>query len=251
MTPAETILDNLGISEPADIDLEAIAWTQRARVRYRPLSGCEARIFGHGDDAVISINIASSSSRKRFSLAHELGHWHFHRGKLLFCRASDIGGIRTRSEHERVANRFAADLLMPPFMFDPYMRRFSQLDFGAIDKIAALFNVSRTAAAIRIVDRNHSPSLLICHGKAGRKWFVRAPGITEKWFPRAELDRESYAFDILFGTKPDDKYAHTIGADAWFDNWEAERYELREQTVRTRDGDTLTLVTLTDPGMLD
>jgi hypothetical protein len=245
------MLHELGIKDPADIDLEAIAWTQGARVRYRPLRGCEARIFGHGENAVISINIGSSFTRKRFSLAHELGHWHFHRGKLLFCRASDIGGMRGHSDHERVANRFAADLLMPAFMFDPLIRALPKVDFGTLDGVANTFSVSRTAAAIRMVERNYCPAVLVCHEKRGRKWFVRAPDVPEKWFPRADLDPESYAFDVLFGGKPEDRLSHKIGADAWFDRWEAEKYEVREQTVRTHGGETLTLITIIDSKMLD
>ena len=36
MTPAERLLVGLGIAEPNDIDLDAIAWTQRAVVNYKP-----------------------------------------------------------------------------------------------------------------------------------------------------------------------------------------------------------------------
>ena len=43
---AEAILRRLGVTDPSEIDLEAIAWYLGARVRYRPLSACEARIVG-------------------------------------------------------------------------------------------------------------------------------------------------------------------------------------------------------------
>ena len=49
-TPAELVLLDLGINSPADIDLEAIAWTLGARVRYRPLDSCEARRQGRPGD---------------------------------------------------------------------------------------------------------------------------------------------------------------------------------------------------------
>ncbi|WP_244561163.1 hypothetical protein [Bradyrhizobium canariense] len=45
MTPAERLLVGLGIAEPKDIDLDAIAWTQGAVVNYRPIDNCEATIF--------------------------------------------------------------------------------------------------------------------------------------------------------------------------------------------------------------
>ena len=41
----EELLREFGVSRPDQIDLEAIAWTQNARVQYRYLYGCEARIM--------------------------------------------------------------------------------------------------------------------------------------------------------------------------------------------------------------
>jgi hypothetical protein len=61
-TPAELVLLDLGIDSPADIDLEAIAWTLGARVRYRPLDSC---CVGKDDQAIITINCRSSSRRQR------------------------------------------------------------------------------------------------------------------------------------------------------------------------------------------
>src|SRR4051794_39210392 len=114
LTPAEHILVNLGVTSPNEIDLEAIAWTEGAVVKYRRLIGCEARIVGRGDRAIITVNSASSEQRRRFSLGHELGHWRHHRGRGLFCGKEDIGLKKTfrQNDVERVANRFAADLLM-------------------------------------------------------------------------------------------------------------------------------------------
>ena len=54
LTPAERVLQSLGIESPAEIDLEAIAWTRGAVVNYRPLDRCEATIDLSiaGDDPV-------------------------------------------------------------------------------------------------------------------------------------------------------------------------------------------------------
>lgn len=90
LRPAELLLQELGITEPREIDLEAIAWTQGVHVRYRPLDGCEARIIGCGDRAIITVNDRSSARRQRFSIGHELGHWKWHRGRILVCRADEI-----------------------------------------------------------------------------------------------------------------------------------------------------------------
>src|ERR1700676_458122 len=90
LTPAERILKSLGIEAPGEIDLEAIAWTRGAVVDYRPLDRCEATIVGSKRKAVIAVNSRSPPERRRFSLAHELGHWHHHKGRMLFCGGRDV-----------------------------------------------------------------------------------------------------------------------------------------------------------------
>src|SRR5271166_2379089 len=49
----------------------------------------------------------------------------------------------------------------------------------------------------------------------------------------------------------DDTMPRRIGAEAWFDRWEAQKYDVYEQTVRTGDHEILTLVLITDSRMLE
>ena len=251
LTPAEQVLKRLGVTDPAEIDLDAIAWALGAKVRYRPLDGCEARIIGHGDQAIITVNDRSQPRRKRFSLAHELGHWKFHRGKLLVCRPEDIGhsGI-VLSALERMADSYAADLLMPNYLFDRVARSYTKLNFQTIHAIADVFNVSRTATAIRMIELRHAPAVLVCHGPQGRKWFARSNDVPDHWFPRDDLDPEGFAFGILFGNQLEDRMPRRIGADAWFNRFDASHYEVHEQTLRTGDNEILTLILITDDEML-
>jgi hypothetical protein len=75
------------------------------------------------DRGEIWVNAAEAREwppRRRFTIAHELGHWCLHRNADagVFCRASMIDpGPRdsraTRTPHEEEANAFAAALLMP------------------------------------------------------------------------------------------------------------------------------------------
>lgn len=71
----------LGITEPGEIDLEAIAYYKDAVVKRKPLTGCEARIIGVDSKAIITVNEKSSLERQNFSIGHELGHWFKDRGK--------------------------------------------------------------------------------------------------------------------------------------------------------------------------
>lgn len=250
LTPAEKILYDLGVTEPAEIDLEAIAWTRNARVRYRPLCGCEARIFGNDDRAIISVNSNSPPQRMRFSLAHEIGHWEHHRGKLLFCRKNDIAEGPASSIFERVANNFASDLLMPAYLFNEAIRERRRADFQTVDHIADLFDVSRAASAIRVAAKSPFPSIVICHNRQGRHWFARSPLVPDRWFPKQQLDPRSLAFDVQFGANLGMKVPRKVPAAAWFELREAERYDLIEQTVRSHNGETLTMLEIVDSGML-
>lgn len=255
MTPniaAEETLRELGVSDPKDIDIEAIAWCLAARVKFRPLEGCEARIIGNGDQAIITVSTGGSWRRRRYSVAHELGHWKYHRGRILVCRSDEIG----RAGHnypiaERVADVYAARLLMPAYIFDPIARAYPKLTFQTVNTIADLFDTSVTATAIRLVEGRHSPALLVCHGPKGRKWFTRSPDVPERWFPQDDLHAESFAFGVLFGNQPHDAVPRKIGADAWFDRIDADRYEVLEQTFRTADHEILTLVSIRDGAMLE
>ena len=76
LSPAERLLQDLGVTDPQDIDLEVIAWQLGVRIKYRHLDGCEARIAGDDKKAIISVRDDVSPGRKRFSIGHELGHWH-------------------------------------------------------------------------------------------------------------------------------------------------------------------------------
>lgn len=249
LTVSERLLQELGITEPDEIDLEAIAFHVGVRVRFRALDGCEARIIGNGDQAIITVNINSSYRRKRFSIAHELGHWHHHRGKCLVCRAEEYRP-RDALSPERAADGYAANLLMPDYLFKPLARHSGKLTFKAVSALAEVFLASQTATAIRLVESDQTPALLVCHGLKGRKWFTSAPSVPRKWFPQDSLDADSFAFDVLFGSRPNDPIPRKIEASAWFDRQEARRFEVHEQSFRTGPEEILTLVILSDPAML-
>ena len=72
----------------------------------------------------ISVSDAVIRQRQRFSICHELGHWHYHRGKSLYCRADDIRERPGVLAAEQVANVFASDLLLPSYLLLPIGRKY-------------------------------------------------------------------------------------------------------------------------------
>jgi len=65
------------------------------------------------------------------------------------------------------------------------------------------------------------------------------------------LDPDSGAFDVLFGQAQNEKRPHLIGADAWFDNYDAQQFEMYEQTIKISKEEILTLLTIKDDRMLE
>lgn len=251
LSQAEKVLQSFGITSPDEIDIEAVAWEMGVKVRNGALESCEARIIGFRDQAIITVRGDGDPRRRRFSIAHELGHWQHHRGRSSICRASEIGSPgQSGNVIERQADNYAADLLMPAYLFQPLAAAHRRPSFEAIDALAGPFSTSRLATTLRFVDLSPWPCLVICHGPNGRRWFRRNSGIPDHWFPRDDLDPESAAMDVLYG-KIDRARPTIIGADAWFDRWNADRFELTEECVKGYGNDVLALLTLTDQAMLE
>ncbi|WP_236858323.1 hypothetical protein [Cereibacter sphaeroides] len=140
---------------------------------------------------------------------------------------------------------------MPNYLFRPLVRQTKKLDVSTIRSFAEAFDVSFTAAAIRLVEADLEPSMLVCHGRNGRRWFTRSKSIPERWYPQRELDHESFAFDIQFGFAQETLSPKKMGADAWFDRTGADHFEVKEQTVRIGRNETLTLLLFHDGRMLE
>jgi IrrE N-terminal-like domain len=228
--PPPALLEELGISEPQDIHIEAIAEYCGATIVYERLEGCEARIIGHGDQAIITVNNSSPRERQRFSGAHELGHWMHDRGKVAFaCTDHAFAAEWSHDNPERRANRYAADLLLPRPMFSQYARR-REMTFATVRDLATRFCTSLTATTIRLVELGSFPAMVVCSELGHRRWFIRGPDIPETLWPRNEVGLQTIARDLAQGAGaaegPVDVYA-----DGWIDHPDAHRYTVREDSV--------------------
>jgi Zn-dependent peptidase ImmA (M78 family) len=249
--PAEELLAELGISDPADIELEAIAHCVGVEVEYRRLANCEAQIIGYRDRAVVYVNTDTRPHRRRFSTGHELGHWHHHRGQSFVCRSSDIGQpIDDKSKNaERQADAYSGDLILPPFMVGPRLDRLGEISLDGIADLASNFKASVTATAIRAMRMTRQPLILVAHNLFGRTW--QWPSITAgRMRVRDDLDSRSSAFVAMTsGSKA--TAARKEPANYWFDRRHVEQFDLWVQSFRTVEGEVLTLIRVLDPRMIE
>lgn len=96
----------------------------------------------------ISVNATEPYRRRRFTLAHECGHYLLHRAKIGNELTDDAlyrsEKLNTKEEFE--ANNKAADLLMPRRLMNDYIKR-GEVD---IDFLANEFEVSAPAMKVRM-----------------------------------------------------------------------------------------------------
>lgn len=253
MTPAEAaeaIIEDLGITQISDLDMEAIAFDAGVEVVYEALTGCEATLVGFGDQAIATINPSAYRGRERFSVAHEVGHWKLHRGRSFRCRVEQVEeNFASTVAFEKDADIFASHLLMPAQMFTEAVRPFGRPNFKQLGEVASAFDTSLTATALRLVGVDTLPVIVACYTRRGLRWHMAAKHVPRRWYLRDQADEDSFTYDLLFSGKE----CRALGkqsADTWFTNDDASRYEVLEQCIPLRGEEVLVLLYLTDSKML-
>ena len=107
----------------------------------------------------ITVNGRHASTRKRFTIAHEIGHYILHKSLVgegiddSIAYRSEAGGkfhnTNIGPREETQANKFAASLLMPPASVRKFHREF-QGNSRNLESMAELFEVSRSSMKFRI-----------------------------------------------------------------------------------------------------
>lgn len=95
----------------------------------------------------IFTNARHLKERRRFTIAHELGHYVLHYDKIGDGITDDaLYRSKLGNPFERQANRFAANLLMPWSLVIESIR----LGLDSVEELAKKFEVSRSAMSIRL-----------------------------------------------------------------------------------------------------
>jgi Zn-dependent peptidase ImmA (M78 family) len=237
--------NELGITSPSEIDLEAIALYKGVTIKYRDLIGCEARIIGLENKAIISVNKNSPAFRQRFSIGHELGHWFKHRGIIgNLCQKSELRVNRFSfnkniSGKEKIANEYATEFLMPNYLFEKHIKG-SKISFDVILSIKEAFKVSLTAASIKYVNNCDFPVLLVCYKAGKRTWYHKSKYVPDYFYPVNSLDRNSGAYQTALGIGQYN--TNLVDADTWIDTKSAENYEVNETSWRISDDEIMAFV---------
>jgi hypothetical protein len=164
--------------------LEEIAFARGALVDDKKLVGMEARLTMMGDRAVIAISTQiNNRQRRRFSIAHELGHLEPHPKVTSYtlCTQADIqeGGAREQGvDRESEANLFASALLLPRRFFAALCQQ-EEPSLEVVSQLAQQFDTSLTATGIRYVQFSDEPVAWVFSQDGQVRWFRSSPAFAE------------------------------------------------------------------------
>lgn len=143
--------------ENVPVDVMAVALALGVHIRVAFLDpAVSGMIEKSGQKFVITVNHQDAPVRRRFTIAHELGHYMLHRHLIgdgldddRAYRSTNVGkyhNTKVGPREETEANRFAANLLMPKELVERERARL----FDSVADMAALFGVSEHAMSIRM-----------------------------------------------------------------------------------------------------
>ena len=122
-------------------------------------------------NSYIVLKESLNSNRKKFTIAHELGHfyipWH---SELMFgCDIKEMDFKNDYAPREKEANLFAAELLMPMKEFKNHFS--GKICYTTVSELANIFDVSFQAALNRCIDLAFEDCMVVCSIDRRIKWF--------------------------------------------------------------------------------
>lgn len=207
------------------------------RVREVPANGFDGALVRSkaGQKGIIAVNSRlREASRKRFTIAHEIGHYVIPHHRLLgnVCDERQIERFETRLNRPEVeANEFAAELLLPSAVL---RKRFnlSALSLHQISTVASEFGTSLTATTRSFLSLTNLPCALVWSAGQRARWCARSDSF-QFFLPLEELPADgSFAAGLFSGIPVPDDFA-PVAPDLWLDAKASERVEtLLEHSVR-------------------
>lgn len=238
---ARELLGQLRIRHEDEIDVELIAGDLGLLVQRKEMTSAEGRLICSKGGGIISVaDRAYRSSKWRFVVAHEVGHFRRHPilNQLDLCTDADLRATYKGREGE--ANDFAAELLMPQELFAPRCD-VSQPSLKNIGELAEAFKTSLTSAALRFVLFSEEPCAVV-HSTRGRVDWASTTEDFKLFVPRGwHLTEATYAGDLHAGREVTDR-ASQVDGDGWSDRRGAEDVEVWEHSRKVAETSVLSFL---------
>lgn len=136
-----SLLDRIGISVIAKDFTEM---EERSKLEYGTILGAA---FSKDDNLAIFYRKSDTYNRKIFTIAHELGHCCKHSENLKISHIELRTANRTLDVHEKEANIFAGELLIPETIL---MKNYNEFIIPSLKTLSIIFGVSTNVMAARL-----------------------------------------------------------------------------------------------------
>lgn len=217
---ARQLLRRFHVESPAAIDVETLAWfVGKLRIRLGGLSGSEGRIVAtESAGGVIRVASDKNLGRFRFTIAHELGHFVLHQNSNIDrTLETKHFTVWNKATEEAEANYFAAELLMPEFLFKPHCK--GKPSIALLDTLAKEFRTSLIATAFQFWEYTKEPlALVLSHG-----WDMRSFRPFKEGWPKiqfGQIHEHSAAGERLEGKSEDSGRMVRTPAYAWLEGFD-------------------------------
>jgi Zn-dependent peptidase ImmA (M78 family) len=219
---AKKLIGSLGIEDTSTIDIADLIVYHDGIVKEVSLNNCDGRLVMKNGRSIVSVDSKIEfPQRKRYVLAHELGHILMHADKDASFTDDDstLDGYKNGPQ-EKEANDFAAELLMPEELFKAscFKRKFNP---DLIRELAEKFNTSLTSIVYRFIDFGNHP-IAAFYSKAGKIQYWKKSNDLKYWIPdKNKLDvpsdsvaNEYYVYNRIYSRADS---AQEIVKSTWFD----------------------------------
>lgn len=159
---------------PAVVDLDDLADKCGVRVDLIDLDGCSGLLLRINGASGILLNERDSRRRRRFTLAHELGHFCIptHANQTLSCMSPETQWSSSERGLEREANAFATELLMPRRSTTPFLQS-GDLCLSMAAEVGEAYDVSLMTAALRVSELTRERTGIVYAEDGLIRWAVR------------------------------------------------------------------------------
>lgn len=166
-------------------------------------------------------------SRKRFTIAHEIGHYVIPRHKNAIGPCAS-GAIENWDSHldslEVEANEFAAEFLLPKLLVHSLLRP-HEPSMKNIRQVAEQFETSLTSTIYRFLSLTDLACVLVWSENGNASWYRRSPGFPF-YLPKSEIPHvKSFAGLLFAGKSAPDDFA-PVPPELWLNAQDAERVKL-------------------------
>lgn len=148
------------------------------------------------------------NGRKRFTIAHELGHLIMHQGRHS-CTDDMMNELKTSNMIETEANDFASELLLPNRALQEYLK-IEDVTSKLVEKVSSQYETSLSAAAVALVKNCIDEVAIYYHNGERLEWKIRSKEL------KLTLEDCITGSDITKKSMKDGQATGEVDAEMWF-----------------------------------